>query len=239
MLLIGPAEIRSSRQECWLLKQLKKPARTIRHSQEFLEAYRQASYEAQDPGLRQRFSELPKAPISLICCALGMQVNQGGIIRLAEAFRLQSVRFEKEADDAMDLAGARGAGEWLDWSYQDPLEAVQQAKSKGAQTIALTLNDRALPIDRIPWSFPTVLVLGEEKTGMPQAVEEACDLCAAIPLFGMMPSLNVTHAGVIAVWEALSAYRRLNPDFEPARQISLRLARDPESSQAVDGSLSL
>lgn len=161
---------------------------------------------------------------------MGKQVNQGGIIRLAEAFRLQSVRFEKEPDDALDLAGARGAGQWLDWGYMDPLEAILGAKVQGAQTVALTLNDRALPLDKVPWSFPTVLVLGEEKTGMPQAVEDACDLCAAIPLFGMMPSLNVTHAGVIAVWEALAAYRRHDPDFEPAREISLRLVKDYESS---------
>ncbi len=167
---------------------------------------------------------------------MGKQVNQGGIIRLAEAFRLESVRFEIEPDDAMDLAGARGAGEWLDWSYLDPLEAVLQAKSQGTQTIALTLNDKALPIDRVPWSFPTALVLGQEKTGMPQAVEEACDLSAAIPLYGMMQSLNVTHAGVIAVWEAMSAYRRLNPSFEPAREASLRLVRDLESPRGVPAS---
>lgn len=198
-----------------------------------MEAYRQASYEPQDPGLRDVFPSLRRAPINLICCAMGKQVNQGGIIRLAEAFRLESARFEREPDDAMDLAGARGAGEWLDWSYQAPLEALAEARSQGRLTVALTLNERAVPIDRIDWKFPVSIVLGEEKTGMPSEVEEACDLCAAIPLYGMMPSLNVTHAAVIAVWEALAAFRRSAPDFLPARAVSRRLANGPQTLEPL------
>lgn len=200
-----------------------------------MEAYRQASYEPQDPGLRDVFPTLSRAPISLICCAMGKQVNQGGIIRLAEAFRLDSVRFEKEPDDAMDLAGARGAGQWLDWAYQTPLEALASAKAAGRLTLALTLNDRAVPIDNIEWKFPVSIVLGEEKTGMPPEVEAECDLCAAIPLFGMMPSLNVTHAAVIAVWEALAAFRRTAPEFEPARSISRRLTGSPQAHESFCG----
>lgn len=182
-----------------------------------------AGHEAPDPGLRDNFSSLPRAPISLVCCALAKQVNQGGIIRLAEAFRLESVRFEIEPEDVMDMAGARGAGQWLDWQYQHPLEAIEAAKSTGRQVICLTLNDQSVSISDVPWQFPCTLVLGEERIGVPQEIEDACDMSAAIPLYGMMQSLNVTHAAVIAVWEALNAYRQADPSFIPARAVSKRL----------------
>ncbi len=188
-----------------------------------MDAVKAAGHEAPDPGLRDNFHSLPRAPISLVCCALAKQVNQGGIIRLAEAFRLESVKFEVEPEDVMDMAGARGAGQWLDWQYQNPSEAISQAKSQGRQVVALTLNQDSVSIHQVPWQFPCTLVLGEEKAGVPKEIEEACDLSAAIPLYGMMQSLNVTHAAVIAVWEALNAYRSIDPDFMPARSVSKRL----------------
>lgn len=188
-----------------------------------MEAVKAAGHEAPDPGLRDTFSTLPRAPISLVCCALAKQVNQGGIIRLAEAFRLQAVRFELEPEDVMDMAGARGAGQWLDWQYQHPIQAIQAAKAEGQQVVCLTLNEKSVSISDVPWQFPCTLVLGEEKVGVTKAIEDACDISAAIPLYGMMQSLNVTHAAVIAVWEALNAYRTANPDFIPARAVSKRL----------------
>lgn len=188
-----------------------------------MDAVKAAGHESADPGLRENFATLPRAPISLVCCTLAKQVNQGGIIRLAEAFRLKSVRFEVEPDDALDMAGARGAGRWLDWQYQHPISAIDEAKAAGSQVICLNLNEQAASIHQVPWRFPCTIVVGEERLGVPEEIEAACDLSAAIPLYGMMQSLNVTHAAVIAVWEALNAYRGVDPSFVPARSVSKKL----------------
>jgi len=48
-----------------------------------------------------------------------------------------------------------------------------------------------------------VLVVGSEEAGVRRLVREACDECAAIPIFGPLGSLNAAQAGGIALFEAM------------------------------------
>jgi tRNA C32,U32 (ribose-2'-O)-methylase TrmJ len=50
-----------------------------------------------------------------------------------------------------------------------------------------------------------------------------CHVSAAVPLYGIVQSLNVTTATAIALYEAVSAYAKQHPEFEPARQVSRQL----------------
>lgn len=188
-----------------------------------IEAY-QASYNLeQDPGLRDRYSQLPRAPISLVCCQLVKDVNQGGILRLAEAFRLEDVVFSPEADEATDFAGARGTRVWQPHRWQPAEDAIPELKDKGYQVIAVTISDRAIPLQHLEWSFPTAIVMGEERFGIPSYIEEMCDASVAIPLYGLITSLNVTTAAAIVLNSAMTTYVERNPEFEPAREASRQL----------------
>ena len=48
---------------------------------------------------------------------------------------------------------------------------------------------------------PTLLVLGNETTGMSAGWREACDVVAEIPMTGSASSLNAAVAGSIALYE--------------------------------------
>jgi tRNA (guanosine-2'-O-)-methyltransferase len=192
---------------------------------EFREAIIDGRKIAPDPGLREAFPALPRLPLRLICCRLTKLINHGGLLRLAENFRLDSVHFEAPPDGIPDLSGAQGAGEWIKWTWGDPLEAIKEAKAEGYQIVGLTLNERAQAIQTIEWQHPCALVLGEEKFGLTPTIEDACDVCAAIPLYGMIASLNVTHAAVIGVYEASRSYQRGHPEFLPARSASRNLVQ--------------
>ena len=105
----------------------------------------------------------------------------------------------------------------------DAAEAIVEAKSNGYRIFGLAIDDDAVPVSEVEWSFPAAIVLGEEKTGMPPDVEKLCDVKIAIPLFGMVTSINAGQAAAIAVNAAVSAYRAKNRDFEPVRNASRRL----------------
>ena len=50
--------------------------------------------------------------------------------------------------------------------------------------------------------FPfTVLVLGNERSGLSAAYRERCDAVVAIPMMGKATSLNVTSAASILLYE--------------------------------------
>lgn len=178
---------------------------------------------ASDPGLRENFTSLPRAPIQIVACKLAKAVNHGGIVRLAESFRLEKVTFENEADQALDFAGLKGTGKWQDWEFGEPIDTARKLKKQGYRIYALTLNDRAVQVAKANWQFPCAIILGEERDGMPPELEELADEIVAIPLYGMVESLNVVHAAVIAVHCAMSAYQEQNPGFSPARQVSRKL----------------
>lgn len=185
-----------------------------------------------DPGLRDTYHTLPRAPIRLIACPLSKDVNQGGLLRLAEAFRLERVDITPEPDGAVDMAAHLGTKSRQPYRWIQAEQAVAEAASAGYQTVALTLSPRAMPLEKFPWRFPTAIVIGAELDGVPEEIERACQQAVAIPLYGLVQSLNVTMAAAIVVQRAHAAYVAEHPDFVPARAMSRRLLglSDEESS---------
>jgi 23S rRNA (guanosine2251-2'-O)-methyltransferase len=57
------------------------------------------------------------------------------------------------------------------------------------------------PYDQVDFATPTVLVLGGEGKGLHQLVRESCDLLVRIPMAGTIPSLNVSVAAGIILFE--------------------------------------
>ena len=72
--------------------------------------------------------------------------------------------------------------------------------------IALTVND-GQPLTDYHFYPKTILVLGRELTGVPEAVLKHCEDRVMIPQYGQVESLNVAVAGAIALYE----YRRQHP----------------------------
>jgi tRNA (guanosine-2'-O-)-methyltransferase len=190
------------------------------------------------PGLREAYGAIPRAPIRLICNPLVKDVNQGGMLRIAEAFRIEKVTFSPEEDRAEDFSGHRGSTIWQPYEFVPVEEAVPQALAGGFQLAALTLSDHAIPLEKVSWKFPLALVIGEERYGVPPDIEEQCHFSVAIPIYGIMQSLNVTTATAIALHAATNEYARQNRDFQPVRRASrnlldlpeVRYAEPPESS---------
>lgn len=170
--------------------------------------------------LREQIDLLPRVPIEIIACPLGKEVNHGGILRVAEAFRLQLVSFSYEGDGANDFSGHRGAMRWQPYRWIDPMEAVEAEGE--CYKVALTLNDHAQDFATFEPRFPMRLVVGSEWSGVPEDIVAKCDACVAIPMYGLMGSLNVATATAIVVQKFASEYAKTH-GLTPVRDESKKL----------------
>jgi tRNA G18 (ribose-2'-O)-methylase SpoU len=190
---------------------------------------------AEDPNLRGAIGRLPRAPIRLIVCPLTKDINQGGLLRLAESMRLERVEFTPEGDRAMDMAGHRGTQHRQPWQWLDADRAVEQAAAEGYVPIALSLSSRAQNYATFRWPFPMALVVGSELSGVPDEIEALCAATVAIPMYGLVTSHNVAVATGIVLSRAHAAYVESHPEFEPARNASRQLLGLPPATYE-DGS---
>ena len=64
------------------------------------------------------------------------------------------------------------------------------------------LDERgAKDYDTVEYATPTVFVMGGEGKGIHQLVRESCDVLVRIPMSGAIPSLNVSVAAGIVLFE--------------------------------------
>jgi len=194
-----------------------------------VEAWAASEHTAQDPGLREVYDSLPRAPIRVLVGPLNKDINQGGLLRLCDAFRVERLELTPEPDGAIDMAGSRGTKKRQPWMWREVGTSVDAAKAEGYQTVAITLSDRAIPFHEMDWTFPLALVLGAELEGLDTEIEARCDATVAIPLYGIVQSLNVAVAAGMVLQSAVREYGRQNPDFQPARSASRKLLALPQT----------
>jgi tRNA G18 (ribose-2'-O)-methylase SpoU len=149
------------------------------------------------------YDQLPRH--SLIVCATLVQnpANLGGLCRTVEAFRLQKLVL-------FDLAAAQHPlFKSLSTSahYWQPLEACPVSRlpewlsQQGHEVIALTSASSAVSLTEFAFPKRSLLLLGQELTGIPASLLNCCNHRITIPQAGMVESLNVQTAAAIAIYE--------------------------------------
>lgn len=79
--------------------------------------------------------------------------------------------------------------------------ALARAKELGCWVVGLAEDgDRSL-FDLTVATEPVILVVGSEGAGLSRLVRARCDLVVSIPMRGGLPSLNVSAAGALALFE--------------------------------------
>jgi tRNA G18 (ribose-2'-O)-methylase SpoU len=157
-------------------------------------------------------------------------INHGNILRIADAFRLESVTFSPVARRKQrDYSGAYAALRWVPFRWVEPLEAISGAREAGFRIYGMTLAEGAVAVRDVEWSHPAAIVLGKELEGLPSDVAAACDELVARPLYGMITSLNVAVCCALVVEACFQAYLAADPAFAPARGASAGLLLPPKT----------
>jgi len=130
--------------------------------------------------------------------------NVGTIIRTAAALNLNGIIITQGCANPFSLKAARssvGACFFIDIfkiiNYQEGLQALKKA---GFTLIATTQRGKILYYE-IQYNFPFILILGNEGSGLPDAILDYADYQISIPM-SKIESLNVACCSSIILYEA-------------------------------------
>ncbi|WP_203918297.1 RNA methyltransferase [Rugosimonospora africana] len=146
----------------------------------------------------------------------GSPGNIGTLIRSADAFGASAVIVTGHATDPYDPKAVRASTGSLFAlpvvrlpSHRPVLDWAQAMRASGTPLRLVGADERGeTPIADLDLTGPTVLVIGNETTGLSGAWREACDDLMSIPMSGAASSLNAATAGSIALYEAARQRRR-------------------------------
>jgi 23S rRNA (uridine2479-2'-O)-methyltransferase len=131
--------------------------------------------------------------------------NIGTLVRSADAFAAAGVVVTGHAADPFDPRSVRASTGSL---FAVPVvrapshvEVLAWAAGQGLQ-IAGTDEHGDVDVADFGFARPTLLVVGNETTGLSAAWRQACDALLRIPMAGAASSLNAATAGSIALYEA-------------------------------------
>lgn len=135
--------------------------------------------------------------------------NLGTVIRSAVSFDASALVLTGHAADPFDPACVRASvGTLFDLPLvrlpsQAPLLAwLAERRAREDLRLIGTGQHGSQPIDAVELSGNLVIVFGNETAGLSQAYREACDAFVHLPTSARQPSLNISAAAAITLYEA-------------------------------------
>lgn len=127
--------------------------------------------------------------------------NQSAVLRSADAFGIQDIHVVRgQTPFQPNPYITQRADKWLTIRrYETIASAVDRLQRKGYRVLASHLDDDAVPVHEIDLSEPTVLLFGNEKSGVSEEALEMANGTFVIPMQGFVQSLNVSVAAAITM----------------------------------------
>ena len=139
--------------------------------------------------------------------------NIGSIFRLADAVAAEEVILCGESltpPHTRIKKASINTTEVVKWRYEKTVEiAIEKLKIKNKndkskiKIIAVEQDKRSVPYTEVEWSFPLVLIVGNESFGVSKEVLEMCDTIIELPMWGVNRSLNVVVSLGIVLYEVM------------------------------------
>ncbi|MCL5105018.1 MAG: RNA methyltransferase [Armatimonadetes bacterium] len=132
--------------------------------------------------------------------------NLGMLLRSTDAAGVTGVVLAAETTDPFSrrvVRGSRGAVFTVPICvHPDPATVIAEARGCGLQVIATSAKAEISYTD-IDYTKPTMIVVGNEHTGISETVRELSDAIVRIPMRGMINSLNIAVAASMLMYEAV------------------------------------
>ncbi len=96
-----------------------------------------------------------------------------------------------------------GAHKWvLLEKVNHKVEVLEELKNKGFQIVSTFLSEKSIDFRSVDYTKPTVIVVGNEMSGVSEEIVDISDYQIIIPMYGMVQSLNVSVATGVILYEA-------------------------------------
>jgi 23S rRNA (guanosine2251-2'-O)-methyltransferase len=79
---------------------------------------------------------------------------------------------------------------------------LEQLKSAGIWVVGIEAAPNAHPYDKPDFTVPIAFVVGSEVDGLRRLTRDKCDYLVQLPMWGKSPSLNVSVAGSVVLYQA-------------------------------------
>ena len=145
--------------------------------------------------------------------------NLGALLRTADAAGADGVVIPERRAVGVTATVAKasaGASEHLSIARVTNLSrALEELKARDLWIVGL--DERApQPYDQLDYKMHCALVLGAEGKGLHEMVRKRCDFLVSIPMLGKVPSLNVSVAAAVVMYEI--ARQRRSPKADSPRR---------------------
>jgi tRNA (guanosine-2'-O-)-methyltransferase len=156
--------------------------------------------------------------------------NLSAMLRTADAVGVDRVHATHPTGGLPTFSATSASAErWVELIVHPSLEeALRAVRALGMQVYAAHFSPDAVDYREVDYTVPACVVFGNEKDGVSTSAAEAADRRIVIPMLGMVPSLNVSVATAVVMFEAqrqrqaAGAYAapRLTPAERDARAVA-------------------
>jgi 23S rRNA (guanosine2251-2'-O)-methyltransferase len=143
-------------------------------------------------------------PVLVMAEGLTDPHNLGAIIRTSEAIGAQGLILPQRRAVGITstvMKVAAGALETFPVARVVNLNRALEELKQAGFWIYGTSATASQPLYQVNFSGPIVLVVGSEGEGLSRLIEQSCDVLVSIPLEGTTPSLNVSVATGMTLYE--------------------------------------
>ena len=157
--------------------------------------------------LRHKEGSALSRPRELIvaCAPMRSNVNISSVARTASACAVERLVLTGNASLISKIA--RDGAEELEVSIHRSLAPVlQKLRSDGYRLVGLEQTTNSTSIHSYNFSWRTVLVVGNERTGLTPEILELLDDVVEIPVYGLPHSFNAATAASMALYEYCRQY---------------------------------
>src|SRR6202050_535366 len=153
--------------------------------------------------------------------------NLGAVLRTADAAGADGVVIPERR--AAAVTGTRtkasaGASEHLPIAKVTNIaRSVEQLKERNLWTVGLDAHGKQT-YDALDYNMDCALVLGAEGKGLHDLVKRKCDFLVSSPMLGKVPSLNVSVAAAVVLYEIVRQRRarEASSGFKPGREMNAK-----------------
>ena len=169
----------------------------------------QKKYRPLDTNIYHNFSKKRKRhDIIVVASLIDKAPNLGGLTRTCEIFNIGALTIPNESilKDTGFLRAAASGEKWTPLLSIPPTtvkEFIVSYKKMGYKVIGLEQTQNSIDVRKFKFEEKSVIVLGNEKEGIPQDIINLIDNCVIIPQYGNIRSLNVHVSAAIMLWQCV------------------------------------
>lgn len=147
-----------------------------------------------------------KEGIIVVACLIDRAPNLGGLARTCEIFNVKELVIANlnQIKDKEFQNLSVSAENWITITEIKPHQLCKyllEKKDTGSCLVGVEQTANSTNLQNMKFKKNTILVLGNEKHGIPANLIPLFDTCIEIPQVGVIRSLNVHVSGAICIWQ--------------------------------------